>query len=230
MSGNSETLLEIHGVTKEYRRGGATSGERVFNAVNNANLSVNCGDFISIIGRSGSGKSTLLNMSAGLIRPTAGNVLFKGDDIYQYNDKEMSLYRNEKIGYVPQGQSLLSNFTALENVCLPWFLYNRGEEAVERALSLLEKTGIKNLADAYPKELSGGEMRRVAIARSLINKPALLIADEPTNDLDAQTTSEVMKLLSSIAQEGTAVLIVTHELDTLSYGNKTYKMDNGVLS
>lgn len=218
-------LLELQELTKEYRRGG-----RAFNAVNHASLSVAPGDFISIIGRSGSGKSTLLNMSAGLIKPTQGTVFFDGKDIYQLNDKAISLFRNEKIGYVPQGQSLLSNFTVLENVCIPWFLFKREGEPVEYALALLEKTGISHLAASYPKELSGGEMRRVAIARSLMNNPPLLIADEPTSDLDAETTVEIMKLLSVIAREGTAVLIVTHELDTLSYGNKTYSMNGGNLT
>ena len=222
-------LLELRGLTKEYKR-----GERIFNAVDNVDLSVAPGEFISIIGRSGSGKSTLLNMSAGLIMPTAGNVFFEGADIYQFGDREISLFRNEKIGFVPQGQSLLSNFTVLENVCIPWFLYRRdvkeAGDPAERAHALLEKTGIGNLAGAFPKELSGGEMRRVAIARSLVNNPSLLIADEPTNDLDFETTAEVMKLLSAIAGEGTAVLIVTHELDTLSYGNKTYAMNNGKLA
>jgi putative ABC transport system ATP-binding protein len=218
-------LLELQKLTKEYRR-----GEQAFNAVDCASLFVEPGDFISIIGRSGSGKSTLLNMSAGLIKPTQGTVLFDGKDIYQFGDREISLFRNEKIGYVPQGQSLLSNFTVLENVCIPWFLFKREGEPAERALSLLEKTGISHLAASYPKELSGGEMRRVAIARSLINNPPLLIADEPTSDLDAETTAEIMKLLSTISREGTAVLIVTHELDTLSYGNKTYAMKSGNLT
>jgi len=221
-------LLELKDLTKEYKR-----GERIFNAVNSVNLSVEPGDFICIIGRSGSGKSTLLNMGAGLIIPTKGNVLFNETDIYNLNDKEISLFRNEKIGYVPQGHSLLSNLTVFENVCIPWFMYKRKEDLhamTERAATLLEKTGISHLSESYPKELSGGEMRRVVIARSLINNPALLIADEPTNDLDAETTIEVMKLLGAIAKEGTAVLIVTHELDTLSYGNKTYMMNNGNLS
>ncbi|MCL2007129.1 MAG: ABC transporter ATP-binding protein [Treponema sp.] len=219
------SLLELRKLTREYERGG-----RTFKAVNCADLSIEPGDFISIIGRSGSGKSTLLNMSAGLIEPTDGDVLFDGVDIHLLNDNEISLFRNEKIGYVPQGQSLLSNYTVLENVCLPWFLSKREGDPVEQALALLEKTGIKYLANSYPKELSGGEMRRTAIARSLINKPALLIADEPTGDLDAETTAEIMQVLAAIAKEGTAVLIVTHELDTISYGNKTYKMDNGKLS
>jgi putative ABC transport system ATP-binding protein len=218
-------ILEIRELTKEYKRGG-----RAFNAVNNVNLSVERGDFISIIGRSGSGKSTLLNMSAGLLKPSAGTVCFEGRDIFSLADMSISLLRNEKIGYVPQGQSLLSNFTVLENVCIPWFLFKREGEPEERALALLEKTGIVHLAASYPKQLSGGEMRRVAIARSLVNNPALLIADEPTGDLDAETTADIMRLLSVIAKEGTAVLIVTHELDTLSYGNKTYSMNAGNLS
>jgi len=218
-------LLELRELTKEYRRGG-----RAFNAVNGISLSVERGDFISIIGRSGSGKSTLLNMSAGLIKPSAGTVLFEGRDIFSLHDLSISLLRNEKIGFVPQGQSLLSNFTVLENVCIPWFLFKREGGPEERALSLLEKTGIDHLAASYPKELSGGEMRRVAIARSLVNNPALLVADEPTSDLDAETTADIMRLLSVIAEEGTAVLIVTHELDTLSYGNKVYSMNQGNLS
>ncbi|MDR1470656.1 MAG: ABC transporter ATP-binding protein [Spirochaetaceae bacterium] len=225
-------LLELRELSKEYKRGG-----RAFNAVDHASLSVEPGDFISIIGRSGSGKSTLLNMSAGLLRPTQGTVFFGGKDIYQLNDKEISWFRNEKIGYVPQGQSLLSNFTVLENVCIPWFLFKREGDAEGRAFLLLEKVGISHLAASYPKELSGGEMRRAAIARALINEPGLLIADEPTSDLDVETTADIMTLFGAIAREGTfnrtnnqtAVLIVTHELDTLSYGNKTYTMDSGAL-
>jgi putative ABC transport system ATP-binding protein len=224
------SLLQLHEVTKTYRRGG-----RAFNAVNGANLSVEAGDFISITGRSGSGKSTLLNMSAGLITPAAGAVFFNGKDIGRLDDTEISRFRNEQIGFVPQGQSLLANFTVLENVCLPWFLFKRetapGEPLPEeRALALLEQMGIGNLAVSYPKELSGGEMRRAALARSLINKPALLIADEPTSDLDADTTAEIMRLLRDIARTGTAVLIVTHEPDTLSWGGKTYLMNAGNLT
>ncbi|MDR2070305.1 MAG: ABC transporter ATP-binding protein [Treponema sp.] len=217
-------LLELQGLIKEYERGG-----RTFNAVNRVSLAVDPGDFISIIGRSGSGKTTLLNMGAGLLRPTAGSVFFAGQDIYDLRDKALSFLRNEKIGYVPQGQSLLSNFTVFDNVCIPWFLFSREGDVEGKAFLLLEKVGISHLAAAYPKELSGGEMRRAAIARSLINDPLLLIADEPTGDLDAQTTAEIMSLFSRIAQEGTAVLIVTHELDTLNYGNRTYSMDAGNL-
>jgi putative ABC transport system ATP-binding protein len=218
-------LLELRELSKEYKRGG-----RTFNAVNRANLSVEPGDFISIIGRSGSGKTTLLNMGAGLLNPTEGTVFFEGRDIYTLRDKDISLLRNEKIGYVPQGQSLLSNFTVFDNVCIPWFLFKREGDVEGRAFILLEKVGLSHLAASYPKELSGGEMRRAAIARALINEPRLLIADEPTGDLDVQTTAEIMRLFKVVAQEGTAVLIVTHELDTLDYGNKTYSMSEGTLA
>jgi putative ABC transport system ATP-binding protein len=218
-------LLELRELTKEYKRGG-----RAFNAVNRVSLSVEPGDFISVIGRSGSGKTTLLNMGAGLLTPTRGSVFFEGKDIYGLKDKDISFLRNEKIGYVPQGQSLLSNFTVFDNVCIPWFLFRREGDVEGRAFILLEKVGISHLAASYPRELSGGEMRRAAIARALINEPRVLIADEPTGDLDAQTTAEIMRLFKAIAAEGTAVLIVTHELDTLNYGNKTYSMDAGKLA
>ena len=218
-------LLEFRELSKEYRRGG-----RAFNAVNHVSLSVEPGEFISIIGRSGSGKTTLLNMGAGLLHPTQGSVFFDGQDIYGLRDKDISFLRNEKIGYVPQGQSLLSNFTVFDNVCIPWFLFKREGDVEGRAFILLEKVGISHLAASYPKELSGGEMRRAAIARSLINQPRILIADEPTGDLDTETTAEIMRLFSRIAEEKTAVLIVTHEPDTLNYSNKTYSMDAGNLS
>jgi putative ABC transport system ATP-binding protein len=217
-------LLELRELTKEYKRGG-----RAFNAVNHVSLSLEAGDFVSITGRSGSGKTTLLNMGAGLLRPTGGTVLFEGNDIYGLKDKDISFFRNEKIGYVPQGHSLLSNFSVFDNVCIPWFLFKREGDVEGRAFILLERVGISGLAGSYPRELSGGEMRRAAIARSLINEPRLLIADEPTGDLDAQTTEEIMGLFRSIAGEGTAVLIVTHELEALDYGNRAYSMDGGNL-
>jgi putative ABC transport system ATP-binding protein len=217
-------LLELRELTKVYRR-----GDRAFNAVNRVSLAIEPGDFISIIGRSGSGKTTLLNMSAGLLNPTEGTVLFEGNDIHRLDDRALSLLRNEKIGYVPQGQSLLSNFTVFDNVCIPWALFKREGDVEGRAFILLEKVGISHLAASCPRELSGGEMRRAAIARALINEPRILIADEPTGDLDVETTAEIMGLFSRIAREGTAVLIVTHELDTLNYGNKTYSMAAGNL-
>ncbi len=217
-------LLEVKGLTKEYKR-----GQTAFKAVDNVDLAVSPGGFVSIIGRSGSGKSTLLNMIAGLIFPNSGSIAVDGESILSLSDEAASRYRNSKIGYVPQGHSVLSNLTVLDNVRLPFFFFKRGGDAYERAWSLLEEVGISHLAQSYPKQLSGGELRRVSIARALINNPSILIADEPTGDLDAQTTSDIMKLFVQISQNGTAILMVTHELDTVDFGTDVYTMDSGRL-
>jgi len=217
-------MLEAIGVVKEYSRGG-----RVFKAVNSASLVLEQGDFVSIIGRSGSGKSTLLNIIAGLTTPTSGKVLADGRDISEFSDEEISRYRNEIIGYVPQGQTALANLTVLDNIRIPFHLAKRGGDSTDRAYELLEQVGIGHLTANYPKQLSGGELKRAAIARALVNRPKYLIADEPTGDLDAETTAGIMTLLKRISENGTAVLIVTHEQDTTAYGNRCLVMDGGVL-
>jgi putative ABC transport system ATP-binding protein len=217
--------IEVKGITKEYKRGSQT-----FCAVNEVNLSVAQGEFVSIIGRSGSGKSTLLNIIAGLTEPTSGSIEADGKDISLLCDREASYYRNSKIGYISQGQSVLSNLTVLDNVRLPYFFFKRGGNSTESALKLLGRVGIPHLAGAYPRQLSGGELKRVIIARALINSPLYVIADEPTSDLDAQTTAEIMKLFKEITQNGTAVLMVTHELDTVGFGNRVFVMEAGKLS
>lgn len=218
-------ILEVKKLTKEYKR-----GDTSFFAVNGVNLSVSSDDFVGIVGRSGCGKSTLLNLIAGLLKPTFGSIEIDGQDILSLNDEEASLYRNSKIGYVPQGQSVLANLTVLDNVRLPFYFFRREGDAVGKALSLLEQVDIPHLAQLYPKQLSGGELRRVSIARAFINDPLLLIADEPTSDLDTQTTAEIIKLFSEISQKGTAILMVTHELDIVDYGNRIFKMDSGILT
>jgi putative ABC transport system ATP-binding protein len=217
-------ILEVKELTREFKRGNIR-----FAAVKDVNLSLAAYDFLSIIGRSGSGKSTLLNLIAGLLKPTSGSIEIEGRNIMDFDDAELSQYRNSKIGFVPQGQSVLSNLTVLDNVRLPFYLFRREGNSVERAMTLLEQVGIGHLAHSYPKQLSGGELRRVSIARALVNHPVLLIADEPTGDLDAQTTAEIMKLFRRISEEGTAVLMVTHEPDTIDYGNRIFLMDSGVL-
>lgn len=217
--------IEVKKVTKEYAR---KSG--LFKAVNEVNLRLEKGDFVNIIGRSGSGKSTLLNMIAGLLTPTSGKIEIDGSDIFSMKDHEASAFRNSKIGYVPQGSSALSSLTVLDNVRVPFHLWNRGKNSVEPAWVRLKQTGISHLSDVYPKHLSGGELKRVAIARALINNPDYVIADEPTSDLDAETTLEIMKLLKEIAEHGTGVIMVTHELDVLDFGSSTFLMDAGELS
>lgn len=216
--------LEIKKINKEFNR-----RESKFFAVNNINLTIGQNDFISIIGHSGSGKSTLLNLIAGLLNPTSGDILLDGKSIINLKDSEISEIRNKKIGYILQGQSLLPNLTVLENVKLPFELLNNGN-VNEYALELLDKAGIKHLADSYPSTLSGGEAKRVSVVRALINKPEILLADEPTSDLDEENTEIIMKLFSEISRSGTAVLMVTHNLSTINYGNAIYEMKNGILT
>ncbi len=218
-------LLDIKGLTKQYVRGGAA-----FIALDNACLSLSEGEFLTISGKSGSGKSTLLNLIAGLMRPTAGSVEYSGKNIFAFTDAEASRYRNASIGYVPQGLSALANLTVLDNVRLPFFLFKKEGDAGEKAILLLEQTGIRHLAGVYPRQLSGGELRRVSIARALINSPSLLIADEPTGDLDVKTTAGIMSLFSEIAQGGTGVVVVTHDPDTAHYGTRYFVMDAGRLN
>lgn len=217
-------ILQIKELNKEFKR-----ANKSFFAVKDVSLEVNKGDFISIIGHSGSGKSTLINLIAGLLTPTSGNIIIDNKSIINLKDKEMSQIRNNHIGYILQGQSLLSNLTVLENIKLPFDLSKHEGNKDEYALELLNKVGIEYLKNSYPCDLSGGESRRVAIARALINNPSILLADEPTSDLDPENTFEIMKLFKSITEQGTAVLMVTHNLDTTNYGNATYKMAEGIL-
>ena len=220
------TVIETVGLTKEYSK-----GVKPFNAVRNINLTVDDSDFISILGRSGSGKSTLLNLIAGLLRPTSGSVMIKGRDISRLSDKEISHIRNSDIGYVPQGHSLLGNLTILENVVLPYTLFKReAGDARERARSLLDSVGIGHLADSMPRRLSGGEQRKAAIARALMNSPSIIIADEPTSDLDIETSMHIMELFRKINGSGTAVLMVTHEEDAADFGKRHFTIDGGVLT
>jgi ABC-type lipoprotein export system ATPase subunit len=218
-------MLELKQLTRVYDRDDIAP----FMAVDNVDLSIMHGDFVSIIGRSGSGKSTMLNMIVGLLHPTSGKILINGTDLWSMNDKDMAKIRNLKIGYIPQGFSLLSNLTIMDNVRLPFCLAQREGNGIERAMNLLEEMRMQNLAEKYPAQLSGGEMRRVAIARALINNPEILIADEPTGDLDEETTKEVMKLFARVYCKGITILMVTHEYDITSYGNRVCTMSSGKL-
>ncbi|WP_068454850.1 ABC transporter ATP-binding protein [Aedoeadaptatus pacaensis] len=219
-----ESIIETENLSKSFKRGSNT----LF-AVKNVNFTLKEGDFVNIIGRSGSGKSTFLNLLSGLLKPTEGKIFAKGKNISDFSDREISKYRNEIIGFVPQSLGTLPNLNVLENVSLPYYLFKRDESAYEKAAMLLDLMGILHLKDDFPKNLSGGELKRVLIARSMINSPELLILDEPTSDLDKNTTMEIMDLLKKINSKGTALILVTHELDILKYGNTLYQMEDGSL-
>lgn len=219
-----ESIIETENLSKSFKR----SSNTLF-AVKNVNFTLKEGEFVNIIGRSGSGKSTFLNLLSGLLKPTEGKIFAKGKNISDFSDREISKYRNEIIGFVPQSLGTLPNLNVLENVSLPYYLFKRDESAYEKAAMLLDLMGILHLKDDFAKNLSGGELKRVLIARSMINSPELLILDEPTSDLDKNTTMEIMDLLKKINSKGTALIIVTHELDILKYGNTLYQMEDGSL-
>lgn len=216
--------LVIKELRKEYQRGGV-----FFDAVKDVYLSVKPGEFINIIGRSGSGKSTLLNLIAGLLRPTEGEIILEGRSIIGLSDREASYLRNSSVGYIAQGHSILPNLTVLDNVKLPFYLFSRKGDITKRAKELLSQMGIEHLSDNYPSKLSGGELRRVVIARALINKPTILLADEPTRDLDRENTKGVISIFRKIAEQGTAILLVTHDLDTIKDQDSIYRMEDGHL-
>ena len=218
-------LLDVKNLRKDYQR-----GSQHFSAVNNVSFSMAQTDFITIMGKSGSGKTTLLNMIAGLLTPTQGKITINGTNLFELDDKQVSAFRNQNIGYIPQGSSLLPNLTALENIRLPFYLTKReNQSSLNYALDLLEKAKIGYLKDTYPANMSGGEMRRIAILRALICRPQLVIADEPTSDLDEESSTQIMALLTEIHQQGTGLLIVTHDNDVANYSQRTLKMSSGRL-
>ena len=217
-------FLEAKKLVKEYKRRGVP-----FRAVDDIDFAVDTGDFVMIEGESGSGKTTFLNLLTGLTEPTSGNVMISGKPLKDIGDKELSKIRNQKIKYIPQGESLLSALTVRENILFPYTIGGLEKPSYERLLEVSDKLGITDLLDEYPSELSGGEMRRATIARAVINKPSLIIADEPTGSLDSANTSRVMEIFKNIASEGTAVIVVTHQKETLGYASKVYGMEQGSL-
>ena len=239
---SNDLVVNLKNVTREFKR-----KNRKFIAVDNVNFSLKAGDFVAIVGKSGNGKSTLLNMIAGLLKPTRGNVTIFGCNISlpSISDEQISAIRAKNIGFVTQSQTLLANLNVLNNVILPVKIADASSRRVDdsaekfepedctnvtsRAINLLKRLNVDDLAHCYPRELSGGEMRRVMIARSLINNPRLLLLDEPTGDLDSQNTQTVVSLLRDCADSGAAVLVVTHDESVAASANSVYAMDSGVL-
>lgn len=217
-------LVDVNNVYKIFERGG-----RDFTALNDVNFSVNSGDFINIVGKSGSGKSTLLTILSAIQVPTKGDVRVLERKISEMTDDEKSHYRNEFVGYVPQTLGTLSTLNVIDNVRLPHFFMKREGDGIKRAKELLDMCGILHLKDEFLRNLSGGEVKRVLIARALMNEPKILLADEPTSDLDSATSFEIMEMLKKINDDGTTIIIVTHDDDLLKYGSRLLEMSDGKL-
>ncbi|MBO4785195.1 MAG: ABC transporter ATP-binding protein [Lachnospiraceae bacterium] len=211
-------MIKVNNVSKKY-----TLKNREIFALKETSFSIEDNKLTVIYGKSGSGKTTLLNIMAGLLPPSNGSVLLDGVDPYLLGDKELSLFRNNNIGYIPQGTSGVSSLTVLENVMLPANIYGVND-IKEKAVSLLKDLGLENLMDSYPAELSGGELRRVSIARAIINSPKMIFADEPTNDLDKENTEFVLKLLKEKSREGMSVVIVSHDEAAMKYADDVIRM------
>jgi ABC-type lipoprotein export system ATPase subunit len=203
----------------------------VVEPVKDVSLTVEPGAFVVIIGRSGSGKTTLLNLIAGLIKPSAGTVMVGGLDIRQMGDRQISSFRNKKMGFVFQFPSLIPALTVLDNVILPRDIDPKGGRNVEdKARRLLKTVGLEHRIAAYPKQLSAGEQKRAVIARALINEPEVVLADEPTSDLDEKTEREIMSLLMDIRSSGVTVVMVTHSLRLIPFASRAFKMENSRLT
>ena len=201
-------------------------GEVEVYALNGVSLSIKQGEMISIIGASGSGKSTLMNIIGCLDKPTSGRYTFDGADVSQLNDNQLAEMRNRKFGFVFQGFNLLSRATALSNVELP-LIYSGSRNKHRQALEALERVGLAARANHKPTELSGVEQQRLAIARALVNNPALILADEPTGNLDSASTAEIISVFRQLNRDGITVIIVTHEADIAAQTQRAIRLHDG---
>lgn len=220
------SFLHIENLTKTY-----TVDHETLVGVDNVSLSINRGEFLSIVGHSGSGKTTLISIIGGILKPTTGRVLLEGVDICTLDDSKLSEYRVKRIGFMFQFASLLPILTAKENVLLPG-IFNPGQITYTDniARGLLEMVGIGEKQDSYPSQLSGGQQRRVAIARALLNNPDIILADEPTGDLDEETEAEIMHLLEEInKKQGVTIILITHNLGLAGKAQNKYRMSKGQL-
>jgi putative ABC transport system ATP-binding protein len=219
-------MMELREVTKHYLQ-----GRRVVQALRGVSLRIEAGEFVSIMGPSGSGKSTLMHLLGALDTPTSGEVFFQGRALHAISDRELSLLRRTRIGFVFQFFNLLQTLTAVENVALPLLLagWRRGK-ALKPAQEGLERVGLSERAAHYPDELSGGEMQRVAIARALVIDPEAVLCDEPTGNLDSATSADILRLLRSLPEPGKrSVVMVTHDADAAQYGDRVVHIRDGLV-
>ncbi len=228
MTETAASLISLEGIAKSYPHMDADDPSGQTTVLHGVDLSVGAGEFLALQGTSGSGKSTLLHIIGLLDRPTAGRYSLEGRDVSGLPDDERSALRNRKIGFVFQSFYLVPYITALNNVMMPG-LYGGISHSVlsKRAKELMDMVGLADRMDYKPSQLSGGQQQRVALARALVNEPSLVLADEPTGQLDSKTSSEIMALLDKVHGQGATVILVTHDEDTASYAKRRLLMEDG---
>jgi putative ABC transport system ATP-binding protein len=219
------SYIDAKKLVKEYG-----AGETIVTAVNGINLKINAGEFVAVMGESGSGKSTLLSMLGGLNAPTSGKFLVDGVDVYALTSDERADFRKRSIGFVFQNFHLLPYLTLAENVMLPLAIVKMSKkQKLAAAVDALSRVELADKAHRLPNQVSGGEQERVAIARAIVNHPPIILADEPTGNLDTRTGSEIMKLLTALNQEGITVIMVTHSNEYAHYARRQVKLSDGRL-
>ena len=219
-------LIEIQGIGKDYQ-----SGETTVEAIKQMDFFIDDGEFVSIMGQSGSGKSTLLSILGGLNHPTRGRILLDSLDVYRLTSEQRADLRSEYIGVIFQSFQLIPYLTVLENVKLPMAITGKKARQQDKmARDVLKRVGLANKADRLPDQLSGGEQERVAIARAIVNRPPILLADEPTGSLDSKTAAEIMNLLRELNREGQTIIMVTHNPEACKYSSRTILVKDGSCS
>ena len=221
----NQAVIDIQGITKTY-----VNGKLSVPVLHGIDLQVNKGEFVSIMGPSGSGKSTFMNILGCLDRPTTGSYRLNGDEVATLSDDELAFVRNKQIGFVFQSFNLLTKLTAVENVALPMIYAGMDKKTRnDRASALLESVGLGDRMDHLPSELSGGQRQRVAIARALANNPAIIMADEPTGNLDSKSTIDVMNIFRGLYDEGRTIILVTHEPEIATYASRNVVLRDGLI-
>jgi len=221
----AQAIIEITGITRDF-----ALGSEVVKVLKGINLTINKGEYVALMGPSGSGKSTLMNLLGCLDTPTSGSYILNGKDVSSMKDDELAEIRNKEIGFVFQTFNLLPRTTALDNVALPMVYAGfKKPERNARATTVLTQVGLSDRMDHKPNQLSGGQRQRVAVARALVNHPSIILADEPTGNLDSKTSVEIMGLFNDIHANGNTVILVTHEEDIAEYAHRVIRLRDGVI-